>query len=252
MPTRVGELLVHDDDEFITPTLARDGVWEPAETAYLRWRLRPGMTFLDVGAHVGWFTLVASEAVGPAGRVVAVEPEPRSLALLRRNVAGLGAGNVEVVAAAAGESTGPAELHLAPWNTGDHRTAWSGPGKRARCTVPAVRLDDVPSLRDGVDVAKIDVQGAEGAVWRGMRGVVDASPALVVIVEHQPAALRDAGSDPERLLDEYAGAGFAIEVLYPGAPFPRPLVRAEVAAYCAGHDHDHVTLVLTRDGAARR
>jgi len=251
--TRAGALLVHADDEFISPTLARDGVWEPAETAYLRWRLRPGMTFLDVGAHVGWFTRVASEAVGPAGRVVAVEPEPASLALLRANVRHLPHGNVEVVGAAASDvHDGVVDLHLAPWNTGDHRTAWSGSPLRRTCAVPTVRLDALPVLRGGVDVAKIDVQGAEAAVWRGMAGLLAASPGLVALVEHQPAALRDAGGDPERVLDRYARDGFDLEVLYPGAPFPRRLVREEVAAYCAGQEHDHVTLVLTRRPGASR
>ena len=108
-----------------------------------------------------------------------------------------------------------------------------------------VRLDDVPALVAGVDVAKIDVQGAEAAVWRGMAGIRAASPTLVATVEHWPAALHAAGTDPDDLLDTYLADGFRVEVLPSGAPFPRPLDRDVLAAACAIREDAQVTLVLT-------
>ena len=68
------------------------GRYGPQETALLGAALRPGATFVDVGANWGYFTLLAAHRVGPAGRVVALEPDPRLFALLRANLAANGIG----------------------------------------------------------------------------------------------------------------------------------------------------------------
>lgn len=111
--TPFGELLVHPDDEFITPALVGGGLWDPSETAWLSWRLRPGMTFVDVGAHVGYFSVMASRRVGAAGRVLAFEPEPGNFALLEENLRRNGCTNATAHAAAVGARGGTVELHLA-------------------------------------------------------------------------------------------------------------------------------------------
>jgi predicted O-methyltransferase YrrM len=84
--TVAGRLLLHRDDHVITPVLQRYGMWEPGETRYLLSTLTAGQTFVDVGAHVGYFSVLAARRVGPAGSVIAIEPELRNLELLRRNL----------------------------------------------------------------------------------------------------------------------------------------------------------------------
>ena len=74
-------------DRVITPLTLERGEWETGETAEFRSLLRPGDTVIDVGANVGWYTLLASSRVGPSGQVVAFEPVPSALAFLRENVA---------------------------------------------------------------------------------------------------------------------------------------------------------------------
>jgi predicted O-methyltransferase YrrM len=71
---------VHRADEVIRPALEADGRWEPAECAFLRAHLRRGAAFLDVGANIGYMTVLGARACGPDGRVIAIEPEPRNVA----------------------------------------------------------------------------------------------------------------------------------------------------------------------------
>lgn len=99
--------------DVLSEVLFFTGVWEPAITERLRRILGEGDVFVDVGAHVGVHTVAASLLVGSAGRVVAVEPDPRALARLRRNVAlrGPRGAAVDVIAAAAGARTGVVTLH---------------------------------------------------------------------------------------------------------------------------------------------
>lgn len=244
--TAFGELACHGVDEFVTPSLLGSGAWEPALTAYLRWRLRPGMTVIDVGAHVGWFTLVASRAVGPAGRVLALEPDPANLALLRHNVTRNDLSNVEVVGAAAGAARGSGRLHRAGRNTGDHRLHPAGE-PRPSTPVAIVALDGLASARPPVGLVKIDVQGAEEAVVRGMEGLIAASPGLVVLAEFWPHGIVAAGGDPAGVLAYYRGLGFGVEVLWSGGRFPVALDERLLLARCApGDPAAQVDLVLTR------
>src|SRR5262245_2134996 len=84
------------------PLLAGRG-YEPEETAFIEAALAPGMTFLDLGANVGYFTCLAARKVGPAGRVWAFEPDPRNFRLLVRSVKANGLSNVTAVRAAASD-----------------------------------------------------------------------------------------------------------------------------------------------------
>ncbi|TAJ32208.1 MAG: FkbM family methyltransferase, partial [Reyranella sp.] len=89
------------------------GAFEPNEFAFVDRVLKPGMTFIDVGANDGYYTLFAARRVGPAGKVVAVEPSSRERAHLQRNLGRNGLENVHVVAAALGAEPGVVDLHLA-------------------------------------------------------------------------------------------------------------------------------------------
>ena len=85
--TRWGaKMLVDTRDAAIAPWIVLDGLWETHVTDWLQQTLRPGQMFVDVGANVGYFTLLGAQLVGPKGRVVAVEAHPGLAELLRRNV----------------------------------------------------------------------------------------------------------------------------------------------------------------------
>ena len=236
----VGPLLFQAHDQLMAPMIARTGRWEVEEADALRDLLRPGMTFLDVGAHVGYMTLLGARAVGPTGRVIAVEAAPANAALLRANLAANGITNVEVIEAAASDRDGRVVLSQSPWNTGDNR-AYPVP-TMALVDVPAVRLDGVvdPSIR--VDVVKVDTQGTDHRAIRGMQALL-ARSRPVLVVEFWPHGIVEGGDDPPTVLSLYGAMGFDVRFL--GEPVDGPARSPqEMVAEVPLTQGDFRTLVL--------
>jgi FkbM family methyltransferase len=149
--------------------------------------LRPGDVVYDVGANIGFFTMLCARLVGPDGRVYAFEPMPANAAALRHNLALNGFQNVEVVEAAASDADGTATLLVSRWSA-FHRLEGEGFRSRnwqdeATMEVQTVRLDEF-AAQDGVrapNLVKVDVEGAEADVIRGAEGLVrgDAKPLVL-------------------------------------------------------------------------
>src|SRR4030042_2427827 len=93
--------------------------YEPWETSIVKRELKPGHVFVDVGAHIGYYTVLASGLVGPGGHVHAFEPAPENYAVLLKNVASLI--NVTSYRMAASLRAGQADFYLSPINSGDNR-----------------------------------------------------------------------------------------------------------------------------------
>jgi FkbM family methyltransferase len=131
--------------------------------------LKPGMTFLDVGPNKGDFALFAAHLVGPSGRVVAVEPEPSNCSWIERSIKANHLQEIcDLWCCAAGDNDGSAYLHIGEKSGWHSLVTSSGKG----ITVPLVRLDTIAHNLDRVDAVKIDVEGAELQVLRGMVGIL--------------------------------------------------------------------------------
>jgi FkbM family methyltransferase len=196
------KLLVDGRDRGLAPHLLLDGWWEIYSTHFLLNRLRRGQVAWDVGANIGYFTLLMADRVGPAGQVIAVEPHPRLAALCRRSVELNGfAARTRIEQAAASDRAGMLRLRD---NTADpknnHVIAEGAPPDPVlkEIAVPATPLDD---LGDRADFLKIDVEGAEEAVWSGMQRLLARNPEVTLLMEFN--ALRCA--DPAALLRDIAG-----------------------------------------------
>lgn len=209
--TDVGRMYAHAHDQVITPALAAGGYGDEPEIRALRERLRPGMTVLDVGANIGYVTLLAAAAVGPKGAVIAVEPHPANLRLLRANIARHAHAHVDVVAAAALDAAGTAELTECLENTGDHRIGALA-DERSVLRVPAVRLDDIVPADRHVDVIKLDTQATEHLALAGAPRIL-ARWRPLIYAEYWPEGLRTRGDDPAAVLREFRELGYAIRVL---------------------------------------
>jgi FkbM family methyltransferase len=168
------------------------GRYAPQETALLGALLRPGGTFVDVGANWGYFTLLAAHRVGDAGRVVALEPDPRLFRLLEENLLRSGAWNAVPLPLAAAERAGTLVLagHDADagnWGLSSLVAGTADEGAR-RFPVEAARLDDVLDELgiERVDLLKLDVEGAEDRALRGMEGGLARGRYRRVLVELHP------------------------------------------------------------------
>lgn len=243
--TAVGPLLLPESDRMITAVLVDCGTWEPDETSYLRRVLRPGDTFVDVGAHVGYFSVLAAACVGPSGRVVAVEPELRNLKLLQRNLALNGSHQAEILPFAAHCDRGWMSLQLDEENRGGHRLA---PLKKDLPLVRCVRLDDV--LEGRVDVVKVDVQGFDLEAVQGLERTIAANPSMTILVELSPLELSLRQVAVEEVLASYEQQGFAVWLLDNlGFPY-RPTV-AELESTFSSPDCRDRNLLLTRRASGR-
>ncbi len=227
---RAGELrmFLNPDDRKITPLMLFYRAWEPKETRWFVQGLREGDLVVDVGANVGYYTLIASRIVGPEGRVYAFEPDPVSFALLERNVRLNGLSNVVLEPKAVSNVPEPIRLYLAPENKGDHRIYQPSGEDRPFVDVDAVVLDEYfADRRADIDFVKIDTQGAEIVILRGMRKILQQSRGLRMALEIWPGALADFGHEPQELLDILQSAGFRLFGL-DGRP-ESPLRELEVA-----------------------
>ncbi len=193
IPSHIGDLLYPTFDRFMLPAVKSTGTWEAEEAEFVRVRLRQGGHALNIGANVGFMTLVMSHAVGPEGLVIAIEPEPFNFGLLWENVRRNRATNVLPIHAAAGEETGSTRLNLSPDNSGDHRTA-PHPVGVSSIEVPMIAIDDL--LGDvQVDVVAIDAQGFDHRIVRGMAKLV-ARCRPPMLVEFWPTGILESGGEP--------------------------------------------------------
>ena len=225
--TDVGPLLVHADNTVITPVIGAREMWKEGLGAQLKSLLRPGMTAVDVGGNIGYFALLMAEQVGPSGRVVAIEPDPRNAHVLRLNAERTRGARIEIVEAAAWSEPAVLDLALNFTNSGDHRAGMAD-GERETVQVQAVRLDDV--LPDHVDLIRLDPQASEHVALRGARRLLERSRPIL-LVGFWPQGLREAGADPVSVLDDYRAMGLRATGAEEELPLdPGELVRAVDAA----------------------
>jgi FkbM family methyltransferase len=179
------------------------GLFEPEETRLVTRLLQPGDVFVDVGAHIGWFTTLAAAKVGSAGQVIACEPYPANKALLERNVRLNGSSNVHLVGAALGSSAGTLRIAMGPDSGSVTAVGWA---HRNEADVVMTTLDDVVDASLAVTLLKIDVEGWEAHVLTGARQTLRHTRS--VLFEVNPPALRKAGTSREELFDLLRAAGF--------------------------------------------
>jgi FkbM family methyltransferase len=213
-------------DRWLYLWLHRFGRMGREESATLTGIVRPGMTVLDVGGNLGLYTLQLSRLVGPAGRVVTFEPDPEVFALLQRNIGLNGCPNVEAHNLALGRRHDRLTLRRLILNSGDNTLGAGGSGLfRREIAIEVVALDEfLPALRP--DLVKIDVQGWELEVLRGMERTLAANPQAVLYLEFWPEGFRRAGYTAADLVDFLHARGYRLHL----AGTPEPLDRAGLAA----------------------
>jgi FkbM family methyltransferase len=159
------------------------GVYELAPTLLVNAYLRKGDAFVDVGANIGYYALLAAHLVGPEGRVVAFEPVPRLRARLARSVALNEFAHVEIRPEVVGRARGAADLFevVGGVNEGLSSTVREAPDA-LRVRHPMVPLDEVLA-NVKVQMMKVDVEGSEDAVFAGAAGVLSRPDAPAILFE---------------------------------------------------------------------
>lgn len=197
-------------DDQDTLELATQEIYEPFETALFKKEIKTGQTVLDIGANIGYYTLIAVKLVGPRGKVYAFEPDPDNFFLLKKNVESNGYANVILVNQAVSDKTKTAKLFLNKTNKGDHRL-YDSRDKRPSISVQTVKLDDFfKKLDKKINFIKMDIQGSEAGALEGLKLLIRKNPSVKLITEFWPYGINRAGHSPLGYLRTLKKIGFKL------------------------------------------
>jgi FkbM family methyltransferase len=194
-------LYLNPKDRVLSDILIKNHIWESFETKIFLKTVKNGNVVLDIGANVGYYTLIASKKVGKKGKVYAFEPDEDNFRILEKNVQVNKCNNVVLVKKAVADKTGQINLYLNPVNTGDHRI-YKSIEVREILRIQSVKLDDYfKGKENSIDVIKMDIQGAEGKAIAGMEEIFKKNSRLEIITEFWPMGLYLSGIKPHKFLD---------------------------------------------------
>jgi FkbM family methyltransferase len=197
------------------------GWYEPSTVRTVASLLRPAMVFIDVGANIGQYTLLASKLVGPPGAVHSFEPSPTMFSWLSRNVRANGGRNIHLNRLALGDREKTATLYLStPENTGatSMNQQYNFSGKRT--DVHCITLDSYLAQHGimSVDVMKVDVEGAELEVLIGAEKLLTGPNAPHLVVEFQESNQARFGSSCAKLAAFLTDRGYKLMTIQPPEP----------------------------------
>ncbi len=186
------------------------GCFANAMTRWAKALLRPGGTFLDIGAHAGYFPLIAADRVGPGGRIFAVEPNPTVFSDLVAQLVANGISNVRPCNWGLAERHGLVELQIPGETRRDYNATLLPRPDWPATKIEVRRLDDC--LNDWhverIDLMKIDVEGAEPRVLAGGARHLARGTVRHAMIEINGPRLVEAGSSPAALVDQLEALGF--------------------------------------------
>ncbi len=185
------------------------GSYEPEQTEAFVRAVQPGAVVYDVGAHVGYYSLLASHLAGASGRVIALEPSPRNLQVLRTHIELNRAANITVLETALSDHPGEARFENRAGSGVGHLSP-EGP-----LTVKLTTLDALGREFPAPNVLKIDVEGAEEAVLRSGHETISRAKPTIFLSTHGPALAESCS----RMLREL---GYSLRELLPGELLARP------------------------------
>lgn len=220
------KMYVDPQDFGLSPHLMLDGYWEMPTTEALVQCVRPGMIAADIGANVGYFTLLMADLVGPSGRVLAFEPNPAMAERIRRSayLNGL-TERVEIFPVALHDANCPVSF-LMP--SDEPKNAYISPYEGVELTggviLDAERLDSRLEWH-GIELLKIDAEGSEERIWSGASGLRHADRLHTIILEFQSGRY----ADPRAFIENICSWGFGLEWISPDAGIEAIAIEAVLA-----------------------
>jgi FkbM family methyltransferase len=213
----------------VAKALRAKGRYEKAWTAWMSSHVKPGAHVLDIGANVGYYTVLFATLVGPAGSVVACEPDPGNARLLRQTIAENGFTQVHLVEAAVSDRVGRATLYQDASSHGVHSLAQDNCVNRSTASVDVATITIDALLAEGAgrfDFVKIDAQGAEARILSAATSLLT-QPHATVLIEVWPYGLHGLGGSTADVVEPFERHGFRSFEL-PRAGEWLPIARQEI------------------------
>jgi len=184
--------------------------YEPLQTYVIKKLIEPKSHVIDLGANIGYYTMLMARSVGGMGKVYAFEPDPGNLTLLRKNIAANGYKNIQVETAAVSNQSGRVKLHKEKWNDATP-SLWASAHTTSFVDVDCIRLDQFFDQNQvSIQLIKMDIEGAEAKAFEGMEQVIKRSPGLVIITEFLPTVMDSLGTRPFDFLANLERRGFKL------------------------------------------
>lgn len=228
-------MYVNPADEPVGRSLITQGSYERCETELFRSLIAPGMTVVDIGANIGYYTLIAAALVGVSGKVYAFEPEPSNYGLLTRNIEANGYANVLALPEAVSDRAGSVTLYIDSQNCGNRSFSKrnivhdGGVVDVATTTLDSLWLSG--KIASEIDVIKIDAQGSEGLIVKGAKQILkNQHPKL--LMEFEPVMLKNNGTEPLELIEELESYGYDFKLIDSEHNGLRPVKKQDLLAEC--------------------
>jgi FkbM family methyltransferase len=165
---------------------------------------------LDLGANIGYYTLIAANIVGENGEVFAFEPETDNFSILEKNIKLNGYKSITAVQKAVSDKTGKARLYLCREDSSMH-SIYGMSNNQQFVEIETVRLDDYfKNYNNSIDFIKIDIEGAEALALQGMSSILKKNKNLKILTEFNPFLLKKSGIKPEKYLESLVGWNFKL------------------------------------------
>jgi len=209
------QMFLAPEGSYASPDMVVDR-YERATTDLFKNLLEPGMVFVDVGANIGYFSLLAAKLVGQEGKVYAFEPEPGNHGLLRKNIEINSYSNIQAIQKAISDKTESTLLFLSALDTGSHSLySEAARGVQESVEITTTTIDEFLESEGwpSINLMKIDVEGAELGVLAGMESLVERSPNMKLVVEYCPFLIQSTGANPSDLLTKLSSMKFLIQII---------------------------------------
>jgi FkbM family methyltransferase len=189
---------------------------EKLELTVLKDNIKPRQTVLDLGANLGFYSILTASLVGKHGRVFAFEPLPRNAELIKASLTENLYDNITVINAAVSNRVGKTKLYLSPYYTSEHSLFDLHYSTGIKSTLDTIdvelitidgfmKKDDKPKI----DFIKMDIEGSEGHAIEGMENTIRESKKMTLLSEYWPNALMNS-INPKEYLERLSGIGFKI------------------------------------------
>lgn len=231
------------------------GIWEPDITAFVRTRVNSGDTFIDVGANIGYYTMLASALVGSSGQVLAIEASPNIFVGLLKTIRMNGdPSNIRAINAAAADRIGELVVHRGPDENLGLTTTVKSRGLLEEASVSADKVGNLVGMDvfTNAKLIKIDVEGAELSVLQGIAKDIESLPeGAEIIVEFSPEWWEKGGTTPQTVLEPFLERGYsAYEISNNYWPWrymwPRSTQKPQKLVDLSSLRHRRIDLVLSR------
>ena len=212
----INPIQVNDFKMYIDPTdaleLKTGKIFEKFETELAKKEIKRNDIVLDIGANIGYFTLIFSKLVGDNGKVYAFEPEPNNFAILKKNIEINNIHNVILIQKAISDISKKISFYICDYNHAQHR-AYPSPRCDKEITVDSITIDEYFSeskFSRKINFVKIDVEGSEYDVINGLRKTLELNPHLKILCEFSPKQIIEHKLEPENVLQQLLDHNFKI------------------------------------------